>query len=315
MAEVDRAMRENAELRAEFERLSATVDFLREHGPTRAPMGFHDKVMAAVEHEPMPGGLMVRLRSWFSSMPVETFAVALAAVLVAVVVSQKLDEPAETPPRAGVARADRGAAPPRRERLDAAPGAADGDLGAATTTQDEAPLPTRSGSKEAPAWAEEMAGVILPEDQPQKRVSSITEPASEDAVVMLEVDDGPAPELSGASKDMPSTEIDDGSGSQRLQAAASYQLRVNDPEDLRSLLMLVDRYGGTATSNGRAVDEDALVDGANRLGVSIMIPQGNLTAFYKGLTQLGQVAQTAQNSAAPLYGSDSKVGVFVDVTQ
>ncbi len=314
MAEVERALRENAELRAEYERLSATVDFLREHGPVRAPSGFHDRVMASVEHEPAPGGLLARIRGWFAAMPVETFAVALAAVLVAVVVSQKLDDPSETAPTTGEELADRS----RSEDKGAvpAPGNADGDLGSAVSTEDQdAVQSTKGNTKEAPAWAEEMAGVLLPDDQPQKRVSSIVEPSSEDGVVTLEVDDEPAPELSAATKDMPDTEIDDGSTNQQLQAAASYRLRVDDPQDLRSLLMLIERYDGTATSNGKAVDEDALVEGASRVGVSILIPQGNLPAFHKALKQLGPVDMTSQNSAAPLYGSDSAVKVFVDVTQ
>jgi hypothetical protein len=68
-------------LREELQELEQAIDFLRTHGPVQAPPEFHLRVLDAVKHEPMPGTWWRWLRRPFG-LPVEGFAVALAAALV-----------------------------------------------------------------------------------------------------------------------------------------------------------------------------------------------------------------------------------------
>jgi len=82
--ELEKALAEDPALRQELARLEGAVAFLRTHGPIQAPRGFHEKVLAKVEAEPMPGWWWRWLRRPFG-IPVEGFAVALAAAMVLLV--------------------------------------------------------------------------------------------------------------------------------------------------------------------------------------------------------------------------------------
>ena len=51
---VEDAVARDADLRRELDELRRTREFLRRHGPAEAPPDFLAKVLAKVEHEPMP---------------------------------------------------------------------------------------------------------------------------------------------------------------------------------------------------------------------------------------------------------------------
>lgn len=81
-AELEQQLRNDPRLRAELEDLRHVQDLLRTHGPRQAPPDFFDKVMAITEPEPLPNRVVW---SWLRrplGIPVETLAVAAAALLV-----------------------------------------------------------------------------------------------------------------------------------------------------------------------------------------------------------------------------------------
>ncbi|RME25515.1 MAG: hypothetical protein D6798_08780, partial [Deltaproteobacteria bacterium] len=91
-AEVEAALAQDPALRREFDDMRRAVELVRNAGPTRAPEGFHARVMAAVEHEPAPGGLFSILQRTLQRVPVEAMALAAAAVIVVVVIQGSRDE-------------------------------------------------------------------------------------------------------------------------------------------------------------------------------------------------------------------------------
>lgn len=80
---VEAAVARDAELRRELDELRRTREFLRRHGPVEAPPDFLAKVLAKVEHEPIPANSPITafLRRPFG-VPLEAVAVAAAALLV-----------------------------------------------------------------------------------------------------------------------------------------------------------------------------------------------------------------------------------------
>lgn len=90
-AEVEAAIAEDPTLREEFDAMRNAVSLLRTRGPVDAPDGFHARVMAAVESEPAPGGVVSTLRRAFHRVPIEAMALAAAAVIVVMVIQGRSD--------------------------------------------------------------------------------------------------------------------------------------------------------------------------------------------------------------------------------
>ncbi|HJN76271.1 MAG TPA: zf-HC2 domain-containing protein [Myxococcota bacterium] len=301
--EVDAALKRSPELREEYERLLTTVDFVREHGPAQAPPGFHARLMAQVADEPMPGGLWLKIRGFFTALPMESLAVAVAAILVAVLVGRKMDDPPPVPVSEPVQIAEVAEpeeAPERTAEITPEP-----EVVAATKTK-----PITTSKKDAPSgWAEEMAGVVLGGEAPKDdRAASVgtTKVAPDDGIVQLDTtSSAPAAEAKDVALD-PERHTE-------LEAGQSMQLHVTDPDSLRQLLNIVYRFDGTVTdANGRQVDEDALINGASKIGLRILLPQENVTRFAMALQQLGEVHSTSYNDKM-LYSAEQKVGVYVEV--
>lgn len=301
--EVDAALKRSPELRDEYERLLGTVDFMREHGSVQAPPDFHTRVLAAVADEPMPGGFWLKIKGFFTAVPMESLAVAVAAILVAVLVGSNMDD---TPPipetePIQVAALDDETALVGAELPKTAP-----ELTAAAPPESTGAAKKDGGSD----WAEQMAGVVLGGEQPKDdRAASVAAPKmeAEDGIVQLE----PAASEPAATdtKDI----VLEPERKSQLEASQSMQLHVSDPDSLRQLLNIVYRFDGTVTdSKGRQVDEDALVNGASKVGLRILLPQENVTQFSRAIAQIGEVNQTSYNDQM-LYSADQKVGVYVEV--
>lgn len=300
MAEVDAALQRSAELREEYDRLVATVDYVRDHGSLTAPPDFHARVLAAVEDEPMPGGFWLRLKAFFTPVPMESLAVAVAAVLVAVLVGRNMNddvvvpEDAPTPEISAAAEVEPNEeAPAENEVVDEVV-----DEVAASKTND-AP----------PAWAQEMAELTAPKSEPSKddAVASATLTNPEDGFVAVEID-GPEPEKSAVE----AVEVSEPELKSQLQASQSMRLSVSNASALRDLLIMVEKFGGTAVdSKGRTLDEDALEKNPT-VGVQILLPQENVTSFTMALQQIGSVTGTSQNPAG-LFTADQKIGLYVEV--
>lgn len=301
MAEVDAALQRSAELREEYDRLVATVDYVRDHGSLTAPPDFHAKVLAAVEDEPMPGGFWLRLKAFFTPVPMESLAVAVAAVLVAVLVGRNMNDDVVVPEDA-----------PTPEITAAAdPEPVENDAPAENEVVEEPVEEVAAVAKDAPpGWAEEMAGLVANKTaEPSKDdlVAGATLSDPEDGFVAVEID-GPAPEKSTVD----AVEITEPELSSQLAASQSMQLSVPSTSALRDLLIIVEKFGGTAVdSKGRTLDEDALEKNPS-VGVQILLPQENVTSFTMALQQIGRVTGTGQNPAG-LYTADQKIGLYVEV--
>ncbi|MCP4810835.1 MAG: sigma-E factor negative regulatory protein [Proteobacteria bacterium] len=303
MTEVDQALQRSAELREEYEQLVSAVRFVNDHGTLQAPPDFHKKVLAAVEDEPMPGGFWLRVKAFFTPVPMESLAVAVAAVLVAVLVGRNMNDdvvvPEDAPPEISAAadpEPEEDVALIENEVVE--DGLADADI--ATTNEKKA---------NPPAWAQEMAKTLGPLEETSKddRIAGATLSDPEDGVVKLEM---PPPSPDAAERAEP--EISEPELKASLKASQSMQLHVTDSGALRDLLNIVNRYGGTAVdSKGKTVDEDAL-DTTSRVGIQILLPQESVTSFTMALQQIGSVTGTTQNEAG-LYTADQKIGLYVEV--
>jgi len=303
MAEMDRAMKANPQLQQEYERLLATVEFVRQAGPVQAPPDFHSKVLQHVASEPMPGGFWRRVKTFFAGIPMETVAVAMAAVLVTIVIGQRMDDaPEDTPPDAA----------PLVEESPELAAAPEGEAKTDTAVKEVADLIQR-GTEPVQQAKQEVrnkdivtlgtgggAGI-----NPEQIKDVITTAAgSQDGVAAL-VDEptvGDAPEKSYA----------DGDIGQVLTSAMSYRLHVDDDRALRNLARVAAKHGGAAYVNGQPVDESFRFDKTNtRAQVAIQIPSGNLSGFYQDLAALGEVEQMSEDNSK-LYSTD-KLAVSVDV--
>ena len=305
MAEMDRAMKANPQLQEEYERLLATVEFVRQAGPVQAPPDFHSKVLRQVAAEPMPGGFWRRVKTFFSGVPMETVAVAMAAVLVTVVIGQRMDEsPEEMPPEA---------APLVDESPELAAASEPEDRGRTDTAIKEVAELIQRGTDPVQQAKQEVRNqdvVTLGDGDGAgigpKRIKDVltTAAGGQDGVAAL-VDEptvGDAPEKS----------YTDGDVGQVLTSAMSYRLRVDDDRALRNLARVAAKHGGAAYVNGEPVDESFRFDDTNtRAQVAIQIPSGKLSGFYQDLAALGEVEQMSENSSK-LYSTD-KLAVSVDV--
>ncbi len=97
MAEVEKAIRENPDLRTEYSRMRSTVERLREQGPKRAPDGFSERLAARLALEKMPRKHLGWLPRPLRGIPLEPLGLALAALLVVFLIQRdpSPDTPAE----------------------------------------------------------------------------------------------------------------------------------------------------------------------------------------------------------------------------
>ncbi len=146
-AEVADAIAADASLRHEYEAMQNAVQTLRREGPTRAPHGFHARVMAAVETEPGPSGAVVRLQRAWNRVPLEAVALAAAAAVVVLVIQgrPKPNEPEAEEATAMVVKKEEAPSPPplreQAEPVEAEP------AGASAGTERTAAAPAETSSK------------------------------------------------------------------------------------------------------------------------------------------------------------------------
>jgi hypothetical protein len=303
-AEVRRALEEDADLRAEFKALEATVALLRKHGPAAAPAGFHDRVMAQVGGQRT--GRLVVLRQFLRQIPVEAVALAAAAVLVIAIVGNPTDNMAGSvlsPPPVEV----KGGAAAPQARIEPSQ-----DLNLPLS------VPEPAEKKEAPT--------------PRKETSSATDTSPALQKVVVE----PPPEVYVAEWEQQDTTgtvqtRTDGSGSAELdeitdtprelygglsaETATPYQYRIshNDAQVLFSLQQLAQSTGGRLLdSDGGALNVAPLNVEQNYVRVQLVVPPGQAAEVHTWLKGLGATASLPE-SGSPLYGADY-VAFLIEVT-
>ena len=82
MAEVERAIRENPTVRAEYSRMMNAIELVRNQGVVEVPQGFRARLDARLAVERMPQARWRWIPSPLRRMPLEAFGLACAALLV-----------------------------------------------------------------------------------------------------------------------------------------------------------------------------------------------------------------------------------------
>jgi len=267
VAELEARLAAEPALREELEALSAAADFLRTHGPVRAPPGFHGRVMVAVEDEPVPGSWWRWLRRPFG-LPVEGLAVAAAAVLVLVFAldlgRDAFEAPLDAEPAAPM---DKVAAMPGEDDAVAQPDTDDlGDLSVGEDKIDHGGA--FDDVKVAPK------GIIL------KRTLG-TEG----------VDEAPAEEVGKVKTLAPEGTSD--TVAQPLGVTlpySSYGVLSDDIYSLNKLQLLVAKLGGTVeVRKGDLGGKGSVIERGGEVEVMVSIPTEALADFDRLVSQLGQV--------------------------
>jgi len=306
MAEMDRALRENPQLRQEYERLLATVEFVRSVGPVEAPPDFHSAVLARTASEAVPGGWWRRVHGFFSGIPMETVAVAMAAVLVTIVIGQRMDHPVLVPESSVEPSATEDPAIGGTEKMDTATkemaNLVDRSL-ESKGSEDQAPQPEPPVATLGTRGGEGVNTNIDPKEVGEA-LRSTTDGLEDDGVAAL------TDQASGPAVDPQA--YTDGNIDQLLAAAMAYRLHVADPKALRSLASLTARHGGMAFVDGQPIDPGFdFEEGADRVQVTVRLPAASLTAFYKDLASVGEV-ESISGDRSTLYGGGD-ILIAVDV--
>jgi len=304
-AEVRRALEEDTALREDFESLSATVSLLRKHGPTTAPDGFHERVMAQVSAQPT--GRLVVLRNFFRQVPVEAIALAAAAVLVIVIVGNPGNDiagPALSPPPVEVKG---GAAAPQArimpsQDLELPLGLSEPVAAPATST-----APPRPEVVSKPKTLQKVAV----EPPPEAYVAEWEQQDTTDAYAAGEKSPGSA---TAETDDVPDTPREL-FGGLSAETATPYQYRITlgDAQVLYSLEQLAQRTSGRLLdSSGSPLSAHPLNVEENFMRVQLVVPPGQADTVHEWLKSLGAKASLPESSS-PLYGADD-VAFFIEVS-
>ncbi len=304
-ARVERALSSDPSLQAELEQLRMVRSMLSKHGRVEAPFGFKARVLAAVADEPAP---ISTWRTWLRrpfGVPIEGFAVALAALLVVVVVGNReqagdgvLPNNFDAPTPAGeqvIVNPERDAARAQQRQLslpepEATPAPTQVDKGEA----DSVTTVVRGGSVEGLATA---ADTIPSTDAPDIP-TAVTVPSEGFAAA-------PSPEPvaqpSGtAAGDAPAL----------FGASYRYQVSTSDPDAAAQLLRLAGRYGGRVSDpSGRQVT--ASLGAGDNGSYRVQVPAENLAEFGASLRALGSVVEHPDDR---IFASSS-VTIQVDLVQ
>jgi negative regulator of sigma E activity len=271
MAEVEQAIRDNPEIRAEYSRLRSAVDRLREQGPVQAPPGFSDRLAARLALEKMPKQRWTWLPSGLRTLPFEAVGLAMAALLVVFLIQR--DPHPELPPEV-VAQETAPPAAPTELEAQKTPLAAPTQLETqktplATPTPPAAsktPLaaPTQSKSEKTPL----AAPTVDWEDRYEQAGRSKKE-ASPAATVTL----GPV----------------------------RYRLYPKSPEALWQIQKLAKRYGvRLMTSSGKLAKPFSMTTEENYANLKLQMSPARLEAFVVALKDLGAMTLVEQD-ASKLY--------------
>ena len=277
----EQQLERDPELRSEVEAFEAAAKLLREHGPVRAPAGFHARVLDAVRDEPLRPPWWSWLRRPFG-LPMEGLLVAAAAVVVLWVA---LPEPTSTPLSDAV---DPGAA--RIDWADPEP--------VAEPKAPEALAP----AAEAPAALDKPK--TSPKKAPSKKVMTPSKGAPASSRAPLKQRDA----TDGAKvKGLPDVGVAGGQGtgeteSPKLVGGHNFRVTTSDPEAQFALQRIASRYQSIATNpDGTRLAGTELASGGGLTAV-IQLPHDSLAAFERDLAGIGSVSTTYDKS---LFNTDS----------
>jgi negative regulator of sigma E activity len=311
MAEVARAIEENEELRAECERMRFAIRLLKEHGPSKAPPGFHAIVMTRTDGLPLPRTWRDVFLTSLMKLPREGMVLAAAAAIVLVVI-WRMPEQAPAPPtgdEAAAPTAERAQEELARE-VDA-PSQKLSQQAALEKALDSSSLPgSAAGRKTPPAEIESLLGLGSrgPSARPeasrtgspklgQMRMPTVTPPdepyeAPWEKEEDLAKRDGVRARISLADPEQGAS-----SGAETLATLApiAYRLYPTSSDALRAIVTFTERLGGQALgTNGKPLKPFLLSDERNHARMILRIPPGRLDALEPYLKQVGGVSEVSR---------------------
>ncbi|MEN0066089.1 MAG: hypothetical protein AAGA48_28365 [Myxococcota bacterium] len=283
----------NAALRADLDEIREVSEWLAAEGPTEAPMGFANRVLARIEEEhPAPSPWWTWLRRPFG-MPLEGVVVALSAAIVLALVIPR----ATTPP-------ERGAVEERAARQ-------------STVEQPPVPLPEdgvpTTDATEVKVW-EDGAPPVTKKAAPQRRTNQkprlernatpksttaapaqgtgdfgLVETLSRKQAIEAPTDAYEVPSPSDAGTPSPEAPFVKPSAAAERAVTEAHFLPVrvssDDPEMLGRMLKLAARFGGAMDARGEEISDPVLRSRSREIYVSVR--QEELPDFERQLGGLG----------------------------
>jgi hypothetical protein len=299
-ARVQRALASDPVLVVELEQLRLVRSMLSKHGRVDAPFGFKARVLAAVADEPAPTSTW---KTWLRrpfGIPVEGFAVALAALLVVVVVGNR-EQAGDGAPlnnfEAPIPAGEQVIVNPERDAARAQQG-----LSPIPASEIAAPFSVNEGETDnvtSGFVGERLEGISVPSSG--ILAPDIGRPVAPEPTTVGVVEPSPAPvaKQSGtADDDAPAL----------FGASYRYQVSTSDPDAATQLLRLAGRYRGRVLdSSGRQVTATQSDSGSYR----VQVPAEHLAEFGSALRALGSVVERPDDR---IFASSS-VTIQVDLIQ
>ena len=304
-AEVAAAIEADPTLRGDYEAMRQAIDLLRTHGPAEAPEGFHARLMARIDEEPAPGGVVVWLRQRVAQVPVEALALAAAALVVVIVIQGRPGEDplssSEAPVEETTAAASEASEAPAPEKGLPVADVTPSEVVAAAGAVKDAPAIASKKLKKSETKATELAANT-------KAVQKVVDKKSVSQEAYVPDWDVDAEEpLADAKGDV---EADDPTAG--LSRPQGYRISLSHPRVLYDLFDVATNSGGRMIdASGRQLTPRALTYEDNYAQVHLAVPADSSSSVQTKLRKLGAVESPPQG-ATPLYGPN-QVGFVIDV--
>lgn len=272
MAEVEQAIRDNPEIRAEYSLLRSAVDRLREDGPVPAPPGFSERLAARLALEKMPKQRWAWLPRGLRRIPFEAVGLAMAALLVVFLIQR--DPRPELPPELAPEVVAQEIAPPAKP-----------------TKSDPVVAPPAKPAKSKPSLKEEQAPAKSAPAKSETVGSPLDAPANSEPIVDWE--DQYAQAGRSQKGESPSATVTLG--------PVRYRLYPKSPEILWQIQQLAKRYGvRLMTSGGKLAKPFSMTTEENYANLKLQMSPARLEAFVVALRDLGAMTLVEQE-ASKLY--------------
>jgi hypothetical protein len=264
-AELEAELARDPALRAELDALEAVVSFVRQEGPSQAPMGLHHRVMARIDEEfPERSSTWSWLRRpWGIPLEGWVLAAAAAAVLLLLVPDWGGEPSSEL----------------TGEEKELSPAALELPK---PITEKDAPVVVLE-KPPAPGPVTVIGRASTEKGKPVAKGTGATKLAAEP------VPEGTAEEPVVVPVPSPTLELPAASGTAEIpaapEAAVRYVITSDDPKMKREVLSVAAQYGGARSLQNAQVDSALMGAGVEELLVSVR--QTDLPEFYNKLKKLG----------------------------
>lgn len=289
MAEVEQAIRESPEVRAEYSRMLSAVERLREQGPMQAPAGFSERLNARLALEKMPRRRFSWLPESFRSIPLEAMGLAFSALLVVFLIQR---DPSPEQPADLMAKEDKevvGEASESKPPVEQEAAERDEklvpELAAAKPVETQQASPSR---KEAVPKKESRKKRLTEPDL--KMPSGSVVEAEEDPEVATDWEDL-YEQAGGLSSDsVPTTTVTLG--------PMRYRLYPKSPDVLWQIQKLAQRYGvRMSSSSGESASPFSMTTEKNYANLKLQMSPARLEAFVEALKDLGAMTLVPQENS------------------